>query len=37
MAECTRQVHIDVSKYRTGYGVSLRKMVKKFEINLHAK
>ncbi|XP_019486464.1 PREDICTED: 60S ribosomal protein L37a-like [Hipposideros armiger] len=36
MAKCTRKVGI-ISKYGTRYGTSLRKMVKKIEINQHPK
>ncbi|XP_047580613.1 60S ribosomal protein L37a-like [Lutra lutra] len=35
-AKCTKKVGI-VGKYRTHYGASLRKMVKKIEISQHAK
>uniref|UniRef100_A0A2K6U1B8 60S ribosomal protein L37a n=1 Tax=Saimiri boliviensis boliviensis TaxID=39432 RepID=A0A2K6U1B8_SAIBB len=36
MAKCTKKVGI-VGKYGTPYGASLWKMVKKIEINQHAK
>ncbi|CAK7318923.1 Putative 60S ribosomal protein L37a [Vulpes lagopus] len=36
IAKCTKKVRI-VGKYRTRYGASLRKMVKKIEISQHAK
>ncbi|XP_036619189.1 60S ribosomal protein L37a-like [Trichosurus vulpecula] len=36
MAKCTKKVKI-VGKYGTYYGASLRKMVRKIEINEHAK
>ncbi|XP_038388001.1 large ribosomal subunit protein eL43-like [Canis lupus baileyi] len=36
IAKCTKKVRI-VGKYRTQYGASLRKMVKKIEISQHAK
>ncbi|KAK7801773.1 hypothetical protein U0070_027443 [Myodes glareolus] len=36
MAKCIKKVRI-IGKYRTRYGTSLRKMVKKIEISQHAK